>query len=167
MLYSRHRFYLAPDSGGGNSGSEAGHSAEETRETGDTEAMKKELDELRKEKAEREKKAEEERQARMSEEEKAKAEIEKERSAVLSEYRTLQLQSAGLDDGYASLITGNTADEIRSSGELIRKLIDKVKAETEAAVKKEISKTKAPGTGDGKNTVTDQDYYESILKGGN
>lgn len=167
MLYSRHRFYLAPDTGGGNGDGENAPEADETKKADETEAMKKELEELRKEKAEREKKAEEERQARMTEEEKAKAAIEKERATVLSDYRTMQLQAAGLDDEYASLITGSTADEIRASGDLLKKLIAKVKAETEAEVKKGISKTKTPGSGDDKGTTTDEEYYRNLLKGGN
>lgn len=167
MLYSRHRFYLAPDAGGGSGDGEKAPDADDTKKTEETEAMKKELEELRKEKAEREKKSEEERQARMTEEEKEKAAIEKERAAVLSDYRTMQLQAAGLDEEYASLITGSTTDEIKASGDLLKKLIAKVKAETEAEVKKGISKTKAPGSGDDKSASTDEDYYKAILKGGN
>lgn len=165
MLYSRHRFYLAPDTGGTNGG-ETEPEVDETKKAEETEAMKKELDELRKEKAEREKKAEEERQARMTEEERSKAAMEKERAAVLSDYRAMQLQAAGLGEEYASLITGTNTDEIKASGELIKKLIAKVRAETEAEVKKGISRTKAPGSGDEKSTVNDEDYYKSILKGG-
>ena len=168
MLYSRTRFYLMPDTGGGTGGDDSGKTGDqETKPDENTEAMRKELEELRKEKAEREKKAEEERQARMTEEEKAKAAIEKERATVLSDYRTMQLQAAGLDDEYASLITGSTADEIRASGDLLKKLIAKVKAETEAEVKKGISKTKTPGSGDDKGTTTDEEYYRNLLKGGN
>ena len=166
MLYSRRMFYLAPDTGAGGGGETPPEDNKE-KAGDDTEAMRKELEELRKEKAEREKKAEEERQARMTEEEKAKAAIEKERATVLSDYRTMQLQAAGLDEEYAQLITGSTADEIKASGDLVKKLIAKVKAETEADVKKGISKTKAPGSGDDKGTVTDEDYYKNILKGGN
>ena len=137
MLFSRHRFYLAPDTGGGNGG-ENTPDADEAKKAEEAEAMKKELEELRKEKAEREKRAEEERQAKMSEDEKARAAIEKERAAVLSDYRAMQLQRAGLDDEYSSLITGSTAEEIKAAGDLLKKLIDKVKAETEAEVKKGI-----------------------------
>ena len=112
MLYRR--FYFAPDTGGEGGGTPP-EKNEETK-TEDAEAMKAELEALRKEKAEREKKAEEERQARMSEEEKAKARIEKERESVMAEYRALQLQSSGLGDEYAPLITGSTADEIKGLG---------------------------------------------------
>ena len=163
MLYRR--FYFAPDTGGEGGGTPP-EKNEETK-TEDAEAMKAELEALRKEKAEREKKAEEERQARMSEEEKAKARIEKERESVMAEYRTLQLQSSGLDDEYASLITGSTADEIKASGDLVRKLIAKVKADTETEVKKGISRTKAPGTGGDKAASNDEEYYREVLKGGN
>ena len=164
MLYRK--FYFAPDSGDGGGGTNPAASKDGTQGE-DTEAMKAELEALRKEKAEREKKAEEERQARMSEEEKAKAEIEKDRAAVIAEHRTLQLQAAGLDEEYAPLISGVTADEVKRSGELVRKLISKVKAETEAEVKKGISRTKATGSGDGREKTTDEDYYRDILKGGN
>ena len=165
MLIKRYMFYLAPDTGDGNGGN-ADPDSGNGMNPDEAEAMRKELDELRKEKAEREKKAEEERQARMSEEEKAKAAIEKERAAVLSEYRVLQLQGCGLDEEYSSLITGSTADEIKASGELLRKLIDKVRAETEAEVKKGISRTKAPGSGDSRSAATDEDYYREVLNGG-
>ena len=168
MLYSRRFYFLSPDTGGGDGGetTAAATDTEGTKPAEDTEAMKKELEALRKEKAEREKKAEEERQARMTEEEKAKAAIEKERASVLAEYRTMQLQAAGLGDEYASLITGSTADEIKASGDLVRKLIEKTKAETEAEVKKGLSRTKAPGAGSDKAATTDEDYYRGILNGG-
>ena len=165
MLYRKH-FYFMPDTGDG-SGGEPAPTGDDGKAGDDTEAMKKELETLRKEKAEREKKEAEEREAKLSEEEKAKAAIEKDRASLLSEHRTLQLQAAGLDEEYASLITGSTADEIKASGELLRKLISKVKAETEAEVKKGISRTKAPGSGSDKTTTTDEDYYKSVLKGEN
>ena len=74
MLDRRFRFYLMPDTGSGGGGEDT-QPEDSGKDDGETEAMRKELDELRKEKAEREKKAEEERQARMSEEEKAKAQM--------------------------------------------------------------------------------------------
>ena len=43
MLYSRHRFYLAPDTGGGNGDGENAPEADETKKADETEAMKKEL----------------------------------------------------------------------------------------------------------------------------
>ena len=163
----RKMFYLLPDTGGGNGGSDAAPGGNTEGKADEAEAMRKELETLRKEKAEREKKDAEEREAKLSEEEKAKAQIEKEREAVLSDYRTMQLQAAGLDAEYAALITGSTTDEIKASGDLLKKLISKVKAETEAAVKKGLSRTKAPGSGDDRGTTTDEEYYSSILKGGN
>ena len=166
MLDRRFRFYLMPDTGSGGGGEDT-QPEDSGKDDGETEAMRKELEELRKEKAERERKAEEERKAKMTEDEKAKAELDKERASLLDQHRKLQLEAAGLDEGYAPLITGSTSDEIRKNGELVKKLIEKVQAETEARVKKEMAKTGAPGSG-GKDDapVSDEDYYKTILNGG-
>lgn len=62
---------------------------------------------------------------------------------------------------------GTTADEIRRNGALLTKLIDAVRSETEAKVKKEVARTGAPGgrqdhDGDG-GEMSSRDFFKSMM----
>ena len=114
MLYRR--FYFAPDTGGEGGGTPP-EKNEETK-TEDAEAMKAELEALRKEKAEREKKAEEERQARMSEEEKAMDRAREMYSYILEESKD------ALFDAYGSTMSkeekADIEDEVKTGKQLLK-----------------------------------------------
>lgn len=167
MFILKHKFYMAPDTGAG--GGTGGAEPEETGQDykAEVETLKTQLKEAQEKikAAEAEKKEAE--KAKMTEAEKKKAEaeeLEKMKADTLAEYKSVQLQKAGLSDEYASLITGSTRDEIAASGELIRKLVDSVKTETEATVKKTVANTGAPGKGDDSQEMDEAAYYASLIK---
>lgn len=133
----------------------------------ENEALKAQLKDAedRLKKAENEKKEAE--KARMSESEKKKAEaeeLEKMKADTLNEYKMVHLQRAGLGEEYISLITGSTRDEIAANGELVKQLVEKVRSETEAEVKKSVARTGAPGQGSAPEEVDATAFYESLIK---
>lgn len=130
----------------------------------EVEKLKAEVEKLKKEKADKEKAEQEAKLAAMSEDERKKAEQDALRKQLVEENRKIQLQKVGLDDEFAELVTGETAEEISKRGELIQKLVTKVKAETEATVKKGLARTPVPGEGATTQTTDAKTFYESILK---
>lgn len=162
--------YLDEDKGAG-----AGGAADpKPNEATEVDAVRKELEAL---KAENEKlkaaeesrkaKAEEERKARLTEEQKKAEEAQALRDSLVSQNRELQLKRAGLGDEYAALVTGNTAEEIKASGDLLARLVEKTKADAIASVKQAIAGGGAPGVGAGTdNGVSLEDFTKNILKGG-
>lgn len=166
-MFLRHNFYLAPstDGGGGTTEPDVKEPAAEntTEKNAEVEKMKAELEALKKEKADREAKAEEEKKAKMTAEEKAQAELSASRKALNDQHIALQLKSAGLSEDYTELFTADSPDKIQAKGALAQKLIKKIEAETEARVKRELARTKEPGSGDENKEMSAEEYYKSIL----
>ena len=164
------RFFFSPDDGGGAGGTGGGTEVQNADQANDSskeiEALKTRLAdaEARAKKAEAEAKAAAKRQ--MGEDEKRKAEadeLEKVKAETLNEYRSIHLQKAGLGEEYLPLVTGATKDEIAGNGELLKKLVDKIRSETEASVKKQMARTGAPGDGETSGEMDPVDYYKSLM----
>lgn len=162
MQLRRFTIMLEPDTGGTGGGTQEPQPNKDEQEK-TISNLQKELEAMRKEKAEAAAKAEQEKKAKMSEEEKRKAEMDDARNALYEEHISLQLQTAGLDDEYRELFKGENVEEIKKRSALIGKLIGKVKADTEALVKKELSKTGAPGSGTKDSEMSAEAYYESLV----
>ena len=162
--------YLDEDKGGG-AGGVANPKPDETTEVDavrkELEALKAENEKLKKEEADRQAKAEEERKAKLTEEQKKAEEEQALRDSLVSQNRDLQLKRSGLGAEYAVLVTGNTAEEIKASGDLLAKLVEETKADAIASVKQAIAGSGAPGTGAGTDKeVSLEDFTKNILKGG-
>lgn len=167
MLINRALTMLAPDGqgGGGSTDPQNQEPTADAAEQQTIEQLQAELSKLKEEKKKAEEQAEKERKAKMTEEEKRKAEIDEARKSLHDQHIELQMKSSGLDEEYKSLFIGSTVEEIKEKGSLISKLIDKIKAETEADVKKSISKTGAPGAGTPNEEMTAEAFYDAALRG--
>lgn len=170
-MFIRHRFYFAPDTGAGSGGGEGAAGGAPAAETTDYKAENETLKVQLKEALEKIKAAESEKKeaekARMTDAEKKKAEaaeLEKMKADTLKEYKSVHLQKAGLSEEYLTLINGETRDEIAASGELLKKLVDTVRSETEAAVKKTVAKTGSPGSGDTSDEMDPVTYFDNVIK---
>lgn len=172
MKFKR-RIYFAPDTGAPTGTEPVQEPAAEPDDLKKTqEELKKaqaELEAFKKAKAEEDKAKAEEAKAKMTAAEKAKAEkeeLEKMKAETVKNYKLVSLQKAGVGEDYISLISGGTQEEINAQGELLAKLIADVKAETEAAVKKTVAKTGAPGAGAESKELEAVDYFKSLGKVG-
>lgn len=170
-MFIRHRFYFAPDTGAGSGGGEGAAGGAAGPQTPDYKAENETLKAQLKEVQEKIKAAETEKKeaekARMTEAEKKKAEaeeLEKMKADTLKEYKSVHLQKAGLGEEYLPLITGETRDEVAANGELLKKLVDTVRSETEAAVKKTVAKTGSPGSGDTSGEMDPVTYFDNVIK---
>ncbi len=153
---------LAPDTGGGTGGAEQG-----ADNAAELEALKAQLKEANDKAAALEKEKADAAKEKMTEAEKKKAEaeeLEKMKAATINDYKLTQVQKAGLAEEYAALITGNTQDEIKASGELLAKLVGDIRKETEADVKKTLANTGAPGAGDSPEEMDEQAFLESLYR---
>ena len=118
------RMLFAADGGAGggavqepaNAGQPKEPAKPEPAQPAELEALKAEIEALKKEKADKEKTEQEAKLAAMSEEERKKAEQDALRKQLVEENRKIQLQKVGLDDEFAELVTGDTAEEISKRG---------------------------------------------------
>lgn len=167
----KHRIYFAPDPGAPAGAEPVQEPSKEPDELAKTQSeLKKaqeELEALKKAKAEEDKAKAEEAKAKMTAAEKAKAEkeeLEKMKAETVRNYKLVSLQKAGVGEDYISLISGGTQEEINAQGELLAKLIADVRTETEAAVKKTVAKTGAPGAGAVNEEVSAEDFYKGLSR---
>lgn len=128
------------------------------------EKTKKELAELKAREAAAEKARKDAERQKMSDDERKAAELKDLQDNLVKQNRIVQLQKAGLDEEYLALVAGSTAEEVEQSGALLAKLVAKVKADTEAEVKKGIAQTGAPGSGGPATTKVDsKTFFKNIL----
>lgn len=83
---------------------------------------------------------------------------------LLEQIKTGELKNVGLPEEFLPLITGSNKAEIEASGALLKKLVGDTKATTEAAVKKQFVRTKTPGAGTPSVTLSDEEFYKSIME---
>lgn len=128
------------------------------------EKAKKEVAELKAREAAAEKARKDAERQKMSDDERKAADLKDLQDNLVRQNRIIQLQKAGLDEEYLALVAGATAEEVEQSGALLAKLVAKVKADTETAVKKGVAQTGAPGSGGPANQKVDsKTFYKTIL----
>lgn len=174
MKRIRTRIFLAADDGGaGGTGTPTSTTpGDGTQAQAGDRAVQLEQ-QLAAEKAAREaveKKLADEAKAKMTEDQRRQAELDEARAGLLAEHETLQLKTLGVGEEYLPLVAGGSADEVKRNGTLLAKLMETVRSETEAKVKKEVARTGAPGgrqDHDGDDgEMSSKDFFSSILDGG-
>lgn len=164
-------FFAADDGGsGGNDAPPAPDQGAQDGTADKTLRLEQRLAEEKQAREAAEKKLADEAKAKMTEDQRRQAELDEARAGLLAEHEALQLKSVGIAEEYLPLVAGMTADEVKRNGALLAKLIDTVRSETEAKVKKEVARTGAPGgrqesDGDG-GEMSSRDFFKSILDGG-
>lgn len=133
----------------------------------EAEKLKKQLEEERLAREAAEKKLAEEAKGRMTEDQRRQVELEEERRSLLAEHEILQLKAVGVTEEFQPLVAGSNSGEVHRNGELLGKLIEQVRAETEAKVKKDLARTGAPAADLGDNgdgEVDGESYFTELLK---
>lgn len=141
---------------------------DEQKKQAEDEKLKLELEAEKKAREELEAKLKEKELETLSEEEKKKVQDESDRKQLLKDHEDLQLERLGLDESYRDLIKGETPADIKKKAEAIAKVIANTKTNTEAEVKKAVSKTLIPGgAGDSDNDgeMDSVDYFTDVLGG--
>lgn len=167
----RRVFYAASAAGGGADPKAAEPQA--TVEPAATEPKPSETDELKvqleaanKEKEALQQQIEADRIARMTAEEKKSAQEKALHDSSVKKLKVLNAKAYGIGEENADLIGGDTPDEIEASAKAIGALLQKQKAETETSVKKELSRTPAPGASASNNeaAIDPVDFYRGIIE---
>lgn len=108
--------------------------------------------------------------ARMTAEEQAKMSADEERKEWLADIAKTKADALQLDEKHSALIKGNSKDEINSSAEMVKSLLDSVNKEKDKTIKALEDKIKvleangAPPPSGQPNTVSKMEFTREELK---
>lgn len=154
-------FFMDLDDGG------AGGGATEEKDPRDAEieGLRKKLDEQRQKTEDAEKRLKDSEDAKLSEDERRAAADRDEKARTVSKIKELQAKALGIDSKYAGLIQGETAEEIEGSATLLSQMLRENAERVENDIKKQVSRTGAPGASVEREEAMDSsEFYMDLLR---